>query len=126
MVILAFCLSFTSSVDAKIKRRIDQQTYDEAYEKSIKTGDTLLVLIGAEWCPPCQEQKSTIKKMRLNKVNFAYVDVDKQPKYAKGILGKRPESVPVIVIYKKRNDTWERTVVVGKKSAKELREQIAQ
>ena len=59
--------------------------YTRAYNKSLASGRLLVVLLGARWCPACQEMKDSIlpqvtKAGGLNNVEFAYVDFDRQPK----------------------------------------------
>lgn len=68
--------------------------YPQAYQDHVDHDRPLVVLVGAEWCAPCQGMKRRLEKMSLR---FSYVDVDKQTELANKI--RRGRSIPQLVVY---------------------------
>ena len=83
--------------------------YQTAFDRAQKDDKPLLVLVTAEWCPPCKMMKQTtipqmIEGKKFDQVHFATVDLDKNPTDARNLIGNR--GIPQLVIYEKQNDTW--------------------
>ena len=90
--------------------------YKDAYQKAIKGDKPLLVLVTAQWCPPCQMLKqSTLPELEARKsfkdFHFAKVDLDSDALVARQLIESRP--VPQFVIFEKQNGKWQRRYLVG-------------
>jgi thioredoxin-like negative regulator of GroEL len=98
-------------------------TYAEAREESIETGKPMFILIGAEWCNPCQELKKNVipqveKKGLLGRVAFAKIDTDKDKELAKSLGGGG--AIPQLLMLRKTGDGWGRRKLVGLQSVSEV------
>ena len=103
--------------------------YAAAYQETAQTGRPLVVLIGADWCPGCQQMKYTAipeveKKGGLNKVSFAIVNTDKQGDLAGKLM--QGGSIPQLVIYHKTHTGWTRQQLTGTHSVSEIQAFLAQ
>lgn len=83
--------------------------YKTAYQRSQQDERPLLVLVSAEWCPPCRMMKqNTIPAMvdnnKFSNVHFATVDLDRNPVDARNLIGDR--GVPQLVLYEKQDGVW--------------------
>lgn len=93
--------------------------YTTAYDRAMKSEKPLLVLVTAEWCPPCQSLKrNTLPKLLDRKsfhgMHFAQVDFDSETRIARQLIGNRP--VPQFILYEKRNGKWSVKHLVGLQS----------
>jgi thiol-disulfide isomerase/thioredoxin len=99
------------------------QKYHEAYNKAMKNGSPLLVIIGAKWCPACRQLKTDVlaevgDKGGLKGVEVAFVDVDHDAIASKVRQGKR---IPQVVRYEQTpNGDWESRRLVGRKDRHSL------
>ena len=123
MAASALALFVTSAV---AQEPIDYKT---AYERADKGDKPLLVLVTAEWCPPCQQmKKSTIpellKKKTFKDFHWAAVDYDRENKLAKQLIGDR--GVPQLIMYEKRDGKWVRRYLRGYKQPKVVEAFVAQ
>jgi thioredoxin-like negative regulator of GroEL len=103
--------------------------YATAYHETAETGRPLVVLIGADWCPGCQQMKYSAipeleKKGGLNKVSFAIVNTDQQSELAGKLM--RGGSIPQLVMYHKTQTGWARQQLTGAHSATEIQSFLAQ
>jgi len=78
--------------------------YATAYKQAMKGDKPLLVLVTAEWCPPCQVMKSQVLPELLSQdsfagYHFATVDFDEQNRLAKKLVNNR--GVPQLLLYEK-------------------------
>jgi thiol-disulfide isomerase/thioredoxin len=85
--------------------------YKDAYEQAEKTGQPLVVLVGADWCPACQAMKQTVipqleRQGTLAKVSFAMVNTDRQQALAGRLM--QGGSIPQLVMYRKTAAGWQR------------------
>ncbi len=90
--------------------------FDGAIRRSEKSGRPVLVLLGADWCPGCRVMKKTVmpklaRQGGLDKVEYAYLDVDLQPKLADKLL--RGNSIPQLVELHKTADGWSGRHLIG-------------
>lgn len=90
--------------------------YSTAYHRSAEDNRPLLVLVTAQWCPPCQTMKATtipelVAKNAFAGVNYATVDYDAQPEIATQLIGDR--GLPQLLLFRKVNDQWERRYLAG-------------
>jgi thioredoxin-like negative regulator of GroEL len=103
--------------------------YAAAYQETAQTGRPLVVLIGADWCPGCQQMKFTAipeleKNGGLNKVSFAIVNTDKQSELAGKLM--RGGSIPQLVMYHRTETGWARQQLTGAHSVSEIQAFLAQ
>jgi thioredoxin-like negative regulator of GroEL len=101
----------------------DEESYTQAHEVTLKTGKPLVVMVGADWCGPCQNmRRSILPRVRehglFRKVTFAHVNVDKDRDLAKQLT--EGNSVPQLVMYRKTKDGWARRIMVGAHSVEEV------
>jgi thiol-disulfide isomerase/thioredoxin len=94
--------------------------YATAYHQAIDSGKPLVVLVGADWCPGCQQMKNAAipeveKHGGLSKVAFAHVNTDNQHELAGKLM--RGGSIPQLVMYYKTPDGWKREQITGATSA---------
>ena len=90
--------------------------YKTAYEKAQKGDKPLLVLVTAEWCPPCQTMKKTtipqlMQKKAFRNFHYATVDLNADEKLARQLIGNR--GVPQFIMFEKKNDRWVRRYLRG-------------
>ncbi len=83
--------------------------YKTAFNLAQQDDKPLLVLVTAEWCPPCRMMKQTtiprlIESNKFKDVHFATVDLDRNSTDARNLIGSR--GVPQLVIYEKQNEAW--------------------
>lgn len=88
----------------------------QAYARSIRSGRPLVILVGAEWCPGCQTMKRKVLPLvaragGLKEVEYAYVDVDRQPGLAKRLL--RGEGIPQLIRIHKTPKGWRGEYLLG-------------
>lgn len=95
----------------------------DAYQRSVKTGQPLVVMLGADWCPACLEMRDETlpqvdKAGGMEGVEFAYLDVDRHRKLA----GKFScaDAVPQLVRFDRTRKGWKSRCLVGAKSVKEV------
>jgi thioredoxin-like negative regulator of GroEL len=96
------------------------EPYAQALARAQQTGQPLLIVVGADWCPPCQTLKHhTIPAMQrqgqLDGVAVAFVNVDREPGLARQFL--RGGSIPQMVIARSTGEGWYRRHFVGAQSA---------
>ena len=103
--------------------------YKTAYQRAEKGDKPLLVLVTAEWCPPCQLMKKTtipdlLKKQAFKDCHWASVDLDKEKTLAKQLIGQR--GVPQLIIFEKRDGKWIRRYLRGFKTPQIVEAFVAQ
>ena len=106
----------------------DSSDYKSAYEKAQAGNKPLLVLVTAEWCPPCQKmKKKTIPKLMAKEAfkgfHFATVDLDKEAVLARKLIGSR--GVPQLIMYERKNDQWIRRYLRGSQTPEKVEAFIA-
>jgi thioredoxin-like negative regulator of GroEL len=94
--------------------------YKNAYEQAEKTGQPLVVLVGADWCPACQTMKQSVipqlaKQGALSKVSFAMVNTDRDHALAGKLM--QGGSIPQLVMFRKSGGVWQRQQLTGAQSA---------
>ena len=98
--------------------------YAKAYETMVSTGQPLVVLVVAEWCPACQQMKNSVipqvkRQGGLDKVAFAYVNTDADHSLAGKLM--QGGSIPQLIMYSKTADGWKREQLTGVHGADETR-----
>lgn len=94
-------------------------TYADAHRKTTETGRPMLIMVGTDWCMPCQRMKNTVlpevrKDGLLSAVSFAMVNPDRDQKLARQLTGGGP--IPQLVMYRKTSNGWKRRKLVGGQS----------
>ena len=95
--------------------------YKTAYKRAMEGDKPLLVLVTAEWCPPCQMMKrTTIPEMigdkKFSDVHFATVDLDRDSRDAKNLIGNG--TVPQLILFEKlENNKWSTRRLLGYQSS---------
>ncbi len=69
----------------------------QAYEASIPKDKTVLVDIGAEWCPPCKKMKPIVDALAQQHYTVIKIDGGAQTELCKQL---NIESFPVFIVYK--------------------------
>jgi thioredoxin-like negative regulator of GroEL len=100
-----------------------EDAYAAAFHRSVSTGRPLVVLLGADWCPGCVKMKETILPQvadygALDRVEFAYVDVDQAPQLA-GRLA-RAGAIPQLIRFERTSTGWTKDVLTGAHSPKKV------
>jgi thiol-disulfide isomerase/thioredoxin len=94
-------------------------SYADAHRETVETGKPLLVMVGTDWCGPCQQMKKSIlpqvdKHGVLKQVSFAHVNADKESELARKLTGGGP--VPQLVMLRKTDDGWRKCKLIGGQS----------
>jgi thioredoxin-like negative regulator of GroEL len=106
----------------------DGNHYAKAYETTLSTGQPLVVLVGAEWCPACQQMKNSVipqvkRQGGLDQVAFCYVNTDADHSLAGKLM--KGGSIPQLIMYRKTATGWTRQQLNGAHGAEETRDFIA-
>lgn len=101
----------------------EPSTYSDAYNQSQETGQPMLVVVGAEWCPSCVKMKhgplsNLLRRGRLKRVHVATVDSDKQRTLAKRLM--RGTMVPQVIVFAKTPEGWHREQATGLQSEEQV------
>lgn len=86
----------------------------EAFNAQIPADQTVLVDIGAVWCPPCKKMEPVVKDLvQSNKASFKLVQVDGG---VQEVLAKElnANAFPTFIIYKGGKEVWRQEGVVAK------------
>jgi thiol-disulfide isomerase/thioredoxin len=93
--------------------------YKEAYKQTAETGQPLVVLVGADWCPACQTMKNSVipqlqKSGEFKQVSFATVNTDHDHELATKLM--QGGSIPQLIVFNKTDKGWERQQLTGAQS----------
>jgi rhodanese-related sulfurtransferase len=72
------------------------------YLTMIPTDKTVLVDVGAEWCPPCKKMNPIIDSLIAQKYNIIKIDGGTQPELCNKL---KIEGFPVFIVYKNGKET---------------------
>jgi thiol-disulfide isomerase/thioredoxin len=105
----------------------DAESYADAHRTSLETGKPLVIMVGTDWCMPCQRmRRQVIPQVRrrgvLNRVAFAYVNAECDRALVKKLGATGP--VPQLVVYRKTAEGWARQKHVGSKTEEALEKLI--
>jgi len=97
----------------------DTETYSAAHKAILESGKPMVVMVGTDWCPPCQAMKRHVlpelrKRRCFRKIAFARVNSEVQGPLAKRLTGGGP--IPQLVMFRKTQDGWVRRKLVGRQS----------
>ncbi len=98
-------------------------SYNEAYADAQASGQPLVVLIGADWCPGCQTMKNSVMPAlkangSLEQVAYAQVNTDREGALAQKMMSG--SSIPQLVMYYETEAGWQRKQITGARSANEI------
>lgn len=95
-----------------------QMTLEE-YQKSIPASGTVLVDVGADWCPPCVKMEPVLQDLIADKKNeFIFIKIDAGI-HTKLLQSLNIEPIPVFIIYKNGVEVWRKQGLVSKDEFKE-------
>jgi thioredoxin-like negative regulator of GroEL len=97
----------------------EAETYAKAYKAIVESGRPIVVMVGTDWCAPCQAMKCQVlpelrKRRWFGQIAFARVNVDREAALAKRLTGGGP--VPQMVMFRRTQDGWVRRKLVGRQS----------
>jgi thioredoxin-like negative regulator of GroEL len=87
----------------------------EQYLSDIPADKTVLVDIGAVWCPPCKKMEPVLDSLATSKeVNFTLIKIDggEQVQLIKQLT---IDAFPTFIIYKKGKEVWRKQGIVDRK-----------
>ncbi len=95
-----------------------QMTMEE-YQKSIPATGTVLVDVGATWCPPCVKMEPVLQDIIADKkFDFTFIKIDAGI-HTNLLKEMKIEPIPVFIIYKNGKETWRKQGIVSKDELKE-------
>lgn len=111
--------SNTTAVNTAATSNLAPNSYAAAYKDAVENGKSIVVLVGADWCPACQSMKTSVMPQLaaqggLKDVSFALVNTDRQSELAKQMLAGN--SIPQLVMYEKTAEGWKIKRLVGGQS----------
>ena len=124
LLVLVFATAVTNCSHAQ--KPVDYRT---AYKQAQNGDKPLLVLVTAEWCPPCQVMKKTtipalMQKKAFKGFHYSTVDLDKEEELARQLIGTR--GVPQLIMYEKKDDKWVRRYLRGIQTPETVEAFVAQ
>ena len=128
-LVLATVLCAATSVGEASDAATYAATYAAAHRITTETGKPMVIMVGTDWCGPCQNMKKNVlpevrKRGMLSKVTFAMVNVDREGKLAKKLIGGGP--VPQLIMYRKSAKGWKRRKLIGGQSVEKVETFIKQ
>ncbi len=105
------------------------ETYAEAHKTTTEKGYPLVVMVGATWCPACQQMKQNVipevkRHGVFQKVAFAEVDLDRERELGTELTEGGP--IPQIVVYRKTSLGWRLRRLIGGHDARTVERFIGQ
>jgi len=93
--------------------------YAEAHQTVTQTGQPMLVVVGADWCPACQVlEKTVIPQVRqrglLRRVAYAHVNLDVDRELGQQLTEGGP--IPQMLMYRKTVSGWKMRRMIGAQS----------
>ncbi len=121
MNVLALCSLVQLSVMATTT------DYATAREQMLETGRPMVILVGADWCPACQQMKSSVmpevaRRGRLRRVSFSIVNTDRRRSLAQKLM--RGSSIPQLIMYRRTASGWRRSQLTGAQSVERVEQFI--
>ncbi len=93
-----------------------------AQSRATASDQDIIVVVGAEWCEPCQTLKQSVfpqlaAQGKLDGIQFAYVDFDHQRESAMALM--QGSMVPQIVYMRRGNSQFQPAAVIPRMAAAE-------
>lgn len=97
----------------------DSESYADAHERVMSTGQPMVVMVGADWCPACQVMKNQVlprvrERGILAKVAFAIVNLDRERELGAQLTNNGP--IPQLLMYRKTSAGWRLRRLIGGQS----------
>lgn len=107
----------------------DDASYAKAHETTTKTGQPMVILVGAKWCPACVQMKESVvpqlkKSGTLKQVSFAEVDLDRERELGQQLTKGGP--IPQLLMYRKTKLGWRLRRIIGGQSVAKVDRFIAE
>lgn len=107
----------------------DEATYAQAHETTTKTGQPMVILVGAKWCPACVQMKNSVvpqlkQRGSFTEVAFAEVDIDRERELGQQLTNGGP--IPQLLMYRKTNLGWRLRRIIGGQSVEKADRFIAE
>jgi thiol:disulfide interchange protein len=123
---LTLSLLVTAAHVAIAQEPVDYRT---AYHQAKEGEKPLLVLVTADWCPPCQIMKRTtlpelIEKKAFENFHFSKVDLDKEEALGRQLMGN--QGIPQLIMFEKQGDKWIKRNLVGIQTVEQVKAFMAQ
>lgn len=104
------------------------ETYADAHQKTVETGQPLVVMVGADWCPACQmmeHQVIPVARQRgiFRRVAFALVNVDRDREVGQNLTNGGP--IPQLIVFRRTADGWARTQLIGAQTVEQVEQFIS-
>jgi thioredoxin-like negative regulator of GroEL len=106
-----------------------EETYADAHREIAKSGQPLVVMVGADWCPACQQmEKTVIPQVRerglLRRVAFALINLDRERDLAQQLIEGGP--IPQLIVFRRTSDGWHRRRLIGGQSVETVEQVITE
>ena len=127
--VATLALFFATTAEPANNPAVKKENYAAAYKEAVEEDKPLMVVVGAEWCPACNNLKnSTISPMlksgELDTVSFVQVDHD-QDRALSDRLTRGQRSFPQIIMFSKNGSgQWVRRQLKGFQSKQPVRRLI--
>lgn len=104
-------------------------TYADAHHQMVETGKPLVVMVGATWCPACQQmEKNVIPEVKqrglLRRLVFALVDLDRERELGHDLTGGGP--IPQLILFRKTEKGWQRKQLIGGQTVENVEQFLVQ
>lgn len=101
----------------------EDMSYAKAHETTTKTGQPMVILVGAEWCPACVQMKNSVvpqlkERGALKSVSFAEVDLDRERELGRQLTKGGP--IPQLLMYRKTRLGWRLRRIIGGQSVEKV------
>ncbi len=95
------------------------ETYAEAHKVAMETRRPFVVMVGADWCPACEQMKEEVlpqvrKRGLLGKVAFAIVNLDREKELGDQLVRGGP--IPQLLVFRRTSDGWRVRRLIGSQS----------
>lgn len=99
------------------------ESYNSAYTTAAKENKPLVVMVGAKWCPACQQMDKYVipiarQRGLFQKVVYAHVDVDVDREDGQKLAAGG--SLPQFIVYQKRPEGWFSNKLIGYRTIEEI------
>ncbi len=107
----------------------NEATYAKAHEATSRTGQPMVILVGAKWCPACVQMKSSVvpqlkARGSFTEVVFAEVDIDRERELGQQLTKGGP--IPQLLMYRKTSLGWRLRRIIGGQSVEKVDRFIAE
>ena len=108
---------------------VPTETYADAHRQTLRTGQPMVVMVGAQWCPACKAMEADVipqirKRGLLRRVAFALVDLDRDHEIGVKLIEGGP--IPQLIVFRKTPQGWRNRRLIGNQSVEAVEEFINQ